>query len=164
MPHKIIDLSANSTKPDFQKSRNNFSKQEWENKGVWHTTKILVRLNLNSAINLLCITLHAIFFTAQTEHNCEFISQNCEFISQNCEFISQNCEFISQNSEFISQNCEFISQNCEFISQNCEFISQNCEKKSQNCEIKSHNYLVLFFIQWRKRASIVKHNILQIIY
>ncbi len=43
---------------------------------------------------------------------------------------------------------KFISQNCEFISQNCEFISQNCEKKS-------HNYFVYFFIQWRKRASIV---------
>ncbi len=28
--------------------------------------------------------------------------------------------------------------------------------KSRNCEIKSHNSLVLFFIQWRKRASIQK--------
>ncbi len=46
-----------------------------------------------------------------------------------------------------------LCQNCEFISQNCGFISQNCEKKSQNCEIKRHNYLVLFFIQWWKRAS-----------
>ncbi len=81
------------------------------------------------------------------------------FITRNCEFISQNCEFISQNCEFISQNCEFISQNCEFISQNCEFISQNCKKKCQNCEIKSHNYLVLFFIQWRKRLPYIAYSI-----
>ncbi len=32
--------------------------------------------------------------------------------------------------------------------------SINYVKKSQICEIKCHNYLVLFFIQWRKRASV----------
>ncbi len=32
--------------------------------------------------------------------------------------------------------------------------TRNCENKSQKCDIKSRNYLFLFFIQWRKWASI----------
>ncbi len=79
------------------------------------------------------------------------------YFNNSCQVksVSQNSEKKSQNCKFISQNCDFISQNSEKKSQNCEFISQNCEKKRQNCEIKSRNYLVLFFFQWRKRASIL---------
>ncbi len=42
-----------------------------------------------------------------------------------------------------------------FLIRNCEFVSRSYEKKSQNCEIRSWNNLFLFFIQWRKRASIL---------
>ncbi len=80
----------------------------------------------------------------------ELVSCYWDWPSLECQRQDQPCA----RTVRICQNCELISQNCELISQNCEFISQNCEKKSQNCEIKSHNYLVLFFIQWRKRASI----------
>ncbi len=41
------------------------------------------------------------------------------------------------------------------------FLKNLNSEKSQNCEIKIHNYFFLFFIQWRKRASI--HGLLQFV-
>ncbi len=61
------------------------------------------------------------------------------------KILSRNCEFISHNSDFIFRNSDFISHNSDFLH-------------------KSHNNL--FFIQWRKLASISlpKNTISVIIY
>lgn len=79
----------------------------------------------------------------ENSHNCEFVSCKSDFISRNCKFIFQNCEFMSRNYDFMTHNCKFISRlYCE---------SELRDKKSQ----------LSFFIQWRKRASILIQRILK---
>ncbi len=64
--------------------------------------------------------------------------------------VEKKSEF--RSSDFISQNCKFISHNYDFLTRNYEFVSCNYEKKVRI--VRKSQLPFLFFIQWRKRASI----------
>ncbi len=81
-------------------------------------------------------------------------SQLLVYITQFWLYNSQLLVYITQFWLYNSQLLVYIMQFWLYNSQLLVYIMQFCEK-SQNCEIKSHNNLFfIFFIQWRKRASI----------
>ncbi len=92
----------------------------------------------------------------------EFRDINLQLRVKKSEFWDINLQLRVTKSEFRDINSQFWEHSLfppsklDFRTRNCEFISHSSEKKSHNCEIKIRNYffLFLFFIQWRKRASI----------